>query len=96
MDDELKEARERFEAISRGGYYPKRLTPEEARERLRMSDPGIDISPLLGAGEKDQLKHAALLLLAEAANPQTLSYFSPILVEAIDGVLKLIEDRKRG
>ena len=93
MGEELKEAKERFEALSKGRYYPKRLTLQEAKERLARTDPGLDISPLLSAKDAAELKRAALSLLAQSAQPQTLSYFSPLLVEALDEVLKLLDDR---
>ncbi len=93
MSEELKEAKERFEALSKGRYYPKKLTLQEAKERLIETDPGLDISPLLGAKDAAALKHAALSLMAQSAQPQTLSYFSPLLIEALDGVLKLLDDR---
>ncbi|WP_457592314.1 hypothetical protein [Hydrogenimonas sp.] len=95
MDERLQEARERFKTLAKGKYYPARLTPEEAKKRLRESDPGLDISPFLGARDTAEMKRAGLLMLVEAANPQTLSYFSPLLVEAVDGVLKLLSETER-
>lgn len=91
------EARARFEAVSKGRYYPKKVTPQEARERLLETDPGIDISPILRARDEEDLKRAALSLLAQSADPKMVSYFSPVIIEAINAFLAFAEkEPKKG
>ncbi len=90
MSRDIAEARARFAAISRGEYYPARIGVEEAKERLKAADPGLDISPLLRARDKEDLSKAALSLLAQSADHETLSYFSPLLIEALEALLELL------
>ncbi len=93
----LAEVKARFEAVSKGRYYPKKVTPLEARERLRETDPGIDISPILRARGEEDLKRAALSLLAQSADPKMVSYLSPVIIEAISAFLAFAEkEPKKG
>ncbi len=91
--DKRKEARARFKAVAKGEYYPAQIGVEEAKERLKAADSGLDISPLLRAEDEEALKRAVLLLLVQGADPKTLSYFSPLFIEALDTLLLFLQKR---
>ncbi|WP_457598758.1 hypothetical protein [Hydrogenimonas sp.] len=92
----LKEARERFEALSKGRYYPGHLPLKEAKARLRACDPGLDIAPLLRADSAEELKRALLVMAAESADRETIAYFSPLLAEAAADLFALWERSRKG
>jgi hypothetical protein len=83
--DEVREARERLDAILRGRYVPRRLTPEEAKRRLMETDPGIDISDALSALREGDLSKAAQNLLYQSLAPETVAFFAPLIAEALRG-----------
>ncbi len=94
MAKELNEAKAKFEAVSKGRYYPKRMTPEEAKKRLVETDIGLDISAFLAARDEASLKRAGWSLLIEAADIRTLSYFSPLIETAAGAILRLLDNKE--
>ncbi|MCF6201994.1 MAG: hypothetical protein L3J42_07740 [Hydrogenimonas sp.] len=89
----VTQVKARFEALSKGEYYPKKVTPAQAKERLRETDPGLDISPLLKAEDGESLKRGAVSLAAQSADLKMLSYFSPIAIDVLEKVLALLNKK---
>ena len=82
--DSRAEARRRFDAIVKGRYAPKTLSLEEAKARVRETDPGIDMSELLRALNEGDLKRAGSSLLWQTVAPETIAYFTPLIVGVIE------------
>ncbi|BDY13321.1 hypothetical protein [Hydrogenimonas cancrithermarum] len=84
---ELEEARRRFDAIAKGRYAPRTLSLEEAKARLRETDPGIDVSDLLAALDEGDLKRAGTSLVWQVIAPETIAYFTPLIVELLQSAV---------
>ena len=87
LDDRLSEARRRFDAIVKGRYVPRRTSLEVAKRRLRETDPGIDMSELLHALNEGDIKGAGASLLWQTLAPETIAYFTPLIVSTIESVM---------
>ncbi|WP_201351841.1 hypothetical protein [Hydrogenimonas urashimensis] len=94
MDESLTEARKRFEAIAQGRYVPKKLSVGEAKKRLRETDPGIDVSDLLCALAEGDLKRAGSSFLWQTLAPETVAYFTPLIVGAIASMMETKPEKK--
>ncbi len=90
----IREARERFEALAKGQYVPQKLSVQKARERLRQVDPGLDVSRVLRALDEGDIKRAGMSLAVEAAASQALAYFYPLIVDAVEMAVNLIPKKK--
>jgi hypothetical protein len=79
---DVEHARARLKAISEGHYAPKEISVEEAKKQLRAADPSIDISGFLKAlHHEENLQEAATSAALETlADPQVVSYWSPVLI----------------
>ena len=84
---ELQRARRRFEKIAKGEYAPKPLSLEEAKARLRAADPGIDISEAIRALNEGDIKGAGLSLLYQSVAPETVAFFSPLIVQGLQAAV---------
>ncbi len=89
--DELRGARRRFKALSEGRYVPKELSLEEAKKRLRQSDPGIDVSEALTALNQGDLERAAAALVHQALLPETIAFFAPLIAKGLESFVILGE-----
>ena len=81
--NDLQESRRRFDALLKGRYAPRPISPEEAKLRLRQTDPGIDISEFLAALSQKDLRRAGNALVWQTLAPETIAYFTPLIVGAI-------------
>ena len=93
--DDYREARTRFEAIAKGRYVPKKLSVGEAKERLRRTDPGLDLSHVFQALDEGDLKRAGTSLAIEVAAAQAFTYFYPLAVDAVQLITDLIPKKTK-
>ncbi len=77
MDTE--QARANVKNILQGKPVHRASTLAEAKERLRVTDPGIDISRTLKQLNRRNIKGAVVDLALEAATTITLPYIRPLL-----------------
>ena len=83
--DEVEKARARLDALLKGRYVPKRLSPEEAKRRLIEADPGLDLSDVLKALQEGDAAKAAQNLLYQSLAPEAIAFFSPLIASALQG-----------
>ena len=83
-DIEIK--KEELKAILKIGYK-KPLSVEEAKKRLKESDPDIDIGKILKILNTPSNNKLKLILIELLSDPEIISYFSPVIKEI---VIKLI------
>ena len=90
---DVRIAKARFKAVAQGRHVPSTLSVEEAKKRLRQTDPGLDISDMLRAIDRGDLKKAGTSLLMEAAtDPSVITYWSPLLIGLLQA---LVPSRKK-
>ena len=85
--------KKRFKLLLEGKYIPKDISIQEAKERLKKTDPGIDISNILkiiNQEKKDKILKEILIEII--TNPDIFVYYMPI----IKSILKilLLNERK--
>lgn len=76
--DELALKKKKLKALLEGKDFTS-LSIEEAKKKLKQTDPGIDITiflEVLNNPSKDKLKIFLIEILTE---PEIISYFAPIL-----------------
>jgi hypothetical protein len=73
-----EQARARFRAVARGRYVDHGLDVEEAKARLRESDPGVDIAPLLGAMEHGDYRMAFAGLVPWLWSSEARRFLQPV------------------
>ncbi len=77
-DIEIK--KNRFKLILEGKYVPKEITIQQAKEKLRKTDPGIDISGLLQIINSEKKEYILKKIIVEiTTNPDILIYYMPII-----------------
>jgi len=76
---DLEQARANVKNILQGKAIYHAATLAEAKERLRATDPGIDISRTLKQLNRRNIKGAVVDLAFEAAATITLPYIRPLL-----------------
>lgn len=85
--------KKRFKLLLEGKYIPKDISIQEAKERLKKTDPGIDISNILkiiNQEKKDKILKEILIEII--TNPDVLVYYMP-LIKSILKIL-LLNERK--
>ena len=93
MDDRT-EAKKRFDAIMKGRYVPKPVSLEEAKARVRATDPGIDISELLQALNEGDLRRAGTSVFRQALAPEAVAYFTPLILGTIESIVAATSGKK--
>ena len=83
--NELELKKEQLKNIFSGNKKPKNI--KEAKNRLKQTDPQIDISEILRILNAPSDKRIKLLLIELLSSPEIISYFSPVIKEVI---IKLI------
>ncbi len=78
--NEIEIKKNRFKLILEGKYVPKVITIRQAKEKLRKTDPGIDISELLRIINNEKKEKILKEVLIELiTNPDLLAYYMPII-----------------
>ncbi len=76
--NEIELKKERLKSLLKG-RPEKSMSIEEAKKRLKQTDPGIDIGKILqilNTSSDDKIKLILIELLSE---PEIISYFSPVV-----------------
>ena len=76
--DELELKKEKLKALLEGKNFLT-LNVEEAKKRLRQTDPGIDINIFLEILNNPSKNKLPILLIEIFTDPEVISYFAPIL-----------------
>ncbi len=85
---DVETAKARFKAVAQGRHVPSGISVEEAKKRLRQTDPGLDISDMLRAIDQGDPKKAGMSLLMEAAtDPSVITYWSPLLIGLVQALV---------
>ena len=83
---EIEEKKEKLKALF-NGKVSNEISIKEAKERLKKSDPGINISEILKAIERkdDVLK---TIIVEIISNPDFFVYYTPVLKEILKIFIK--------
>ncbi|WP_456390245.1 hypothetical protein [Hydrogenimonas sp.] len=85
---EVERAKKRFMSIAQGRHVPADISIEEAKKRVRQTDPGLDISDIVRAIDQRDLKKAGTSLLLEVAtDPSIITYWSPLLIGLVQALV---------
>ncbi len=79
--NELELKKKQLKDILNGNKKPKSI--EEAKKRLKQTDPGIDIGEILRILNSPSDKRLKLILIELLSAPEIISYFSPFIKEVI-------------
>ncbi len=79
--NELELKKKQLKDILNGNKKPKSI--EEAKKRLKQTDPGIDIGEILRILNSPSDKRLKLILIELLSSPEIISYFSPFIKEVI-------------
>jgi len=80
---DIEQARANVRNILQGKLIKQAPTLDQAKERLRATDPDIDISRTLKQLNQRNIKGAVVDLAVEAATTITLPYLRPLLTATI-------------
>jgi len=86
---ELEIKKKRFKALIKGKYIPSYISIKEAKQKLKQTDPGIDISELIkiiNSKNKDEILKN--LLIEIATNPDILTYYMPVIKTILKTFIK--------
>ncbi len=90
-----EQARTNLKNILQGKPINRAPTLAEAKERLRVTDPDIDISRTLKQLNRRNIKGAVVDLSLEAATTITLPYLRPLLTATIVNLYELGTGKNR-
>ncbi len=78
--NEIEIKKNRFKLMLEGKYVPKGISIQEAKEKLKKTDPGIDISELLKIINNEKKENILKSILTELiTNPDILVYYMPVI-----------------
>ncbi len=78
--NEIEIKKNRFKLMLEGKYVPKDISIQEAKEKLKKTDPGIDISELLKIINNEKKENILKSILIELiTNPDILVYYMPVI-----------------
>ena len=86
--NELEAKKEKFKALLEGGNKNE-LSIQKAKKNLIQTDPGIDISEILKAVNKNE-DVVKTLLVEIISNPDLLIYYSPVLKTLLKFIIKQV------
>ncbi len=80
-----EEARQRFRSVTRGSNpRNSELTLEEAKERLRAADAGLDLGPALRFVSRGQWRPAMFSVVAWFTTEPGRAFLSPLLLRGLE------------
>lgn len=85
-----KQVRENFQALLKGKRPAGVKSIDEAKARLRTTDPAIDISRFLVDLSKGEVKQAGASLAVEVATTVTIPYVRPVLNNVFHSLGRLL------
>jgi len=91
----VDEAKKRFEAVAKAKYIHKKISTEDAKARLRETDPGIDISDALKHANGGDLNLAGSALFLQTLNLEFVNYIFPLFAKGINSVLAPMLKKKQ-
>ncbi len=90
-----RQARKNFGRVLAGKPPRRRLSPVEAKARLRAADPGIDISRPLARLNRGETAEAGAALAVETVVALALPFLRSLLGRAAEGLLTGSRSRRR-
>jgi len=87
--EEIEIKKRRLKLMLEGKYVPKDISVEEAKKRLKETDPGIDISvfiKILNSNDKDKILKD--LLIEMITNPDILIYYMPVIKMILKSLIR--------
>jgi len=71
--------KKRFKYLIKGKYVYKNLSVEEAKKRLKETDPGIDVSEILRVINSDRKDKFKIIFIEIISTPDFLAYYMPVI-----------------